>query len=514
MGRETAGFEGESLIEAGASRAGTVSLSCARNFGPVTNSPRAEQVQRSFGLASGRQSLAIASGAAVRLGPGRVILLTGPSGSGESSVLAAIAGQCDPANPNRTGNQTGRMVSVQDIRFRDDCAIIDQIAPNGPFADAAAILTACGLGEAGLWLRPYVALSEGERFRARLARMISLQAGAAGRNEKGDRGATGCSVLLCDEFCAGLHRRAARAIAFNLRKLATRRGLCFVLATSADDLTFDLDPDTIVRFSSGGSCEVSERTPLKKGVPSIRRELRIEPGCKRDYEAFAGMHYRATDELGFVDRVFVLRQVDGAEPLGIVVYAHPALELSLRNKATRGWFSRNPTRVNRHLRVLRRLVIHPDVRGCGLGHFLVRKTMPLIGTRFVECLAAMGEFNPVFERGGMTRVGQYDVPSGPRTAVEALKLMDIDPHSPELALHVARRPGVRAVIANAVADWYAATTVGGERRVERQSPEFLVRAFRGLIGVRPVYYLWRSGQRTSRMAWRGRLRSSGPRRIL
>jgi hypothetical protein len=173
------------------------------------------------------------------------------------------------------------------------------------------------------------------------------------------------------------------------------------------------------------------------------------------------------------------------------VYSYPALELSLRNKATNGWFSRNPQRVNRHLRILRRLVIHPDVRGCGLGHYLVRKTMPLLGTEYVECLAAMGEFNPVFERAGMTRVGQYDAPPGPRAALESLQAMDVDPQSAEFVVHVARRPAVRTVVAQAVADWYAATTAGGEKRVERQSPEILARTFRGLSGVRPVYYLWR-----------------------
>jgi hypothetical protein len=271
------------------------------------------------------------------------------------------------------------------------------------------------------------------------------------------------SPLLCDEFCSGLHRRAAKAIAHNLRKLVTRRGLCIVVACSTDDLTADLDPDALVRFTSSGSCEVSERVPRGNNVPSFRRKLRIEPGVKRDYDDFAGMHYRNTDELGFVDRVFVLRDGEKGEALGIVVYSHPALELSLRNKATNGWFSRNPERVNKHLRILRRLVIHPDVRGCGLGHYLVRKTMPLLGTQYVECLAAMGEFNPIFERAGMTRVGQYDAPPDPKAALESLRAMDVDPQSTEFATHVARRPAVRAV-AQAVADWYAATTAGGESR--------------------------------------------------
>ncbi len=453
-------------------------LTCVRQSGPVRTSTRTAQVHLRFGVPPGEQPVSIASGASIRLGPGRIVLLTGPSGSGKSSALSAIESQFAAA------------CNVQRVGFSVDCGIIDEVAPHGDLAEAASILTVCGLGEAGLWLRPFEALSEGERFRARLARAISLQG-----NRSVHLDAPLVAPLLCDEFCSGLHRRAAKAIAHNLRKLVTRHGLCIVVACSTDDLTADLDPDTLVQFSASGSCGVSDRTPHTNAAPSFRRKLRIEPGVKRDYENFAGMHYRSTDELGFVDRVFVLRDGAGGDPLGIVVYSHAALELSLRNKATNGWFSRNPQRVNKHLRVLRRLVIHPDVRGCGLGHHLVRKTMPLLGTEYVECLAAMGEFNPVFERAGMIRVGQYDAPPGPQVALDLLRAMDVDPHSVEFAIQVARRPAVRTVVAHAVADWYSATTAGGEKRVERQSPEVLARTFRGLIGVRPVYYLWCRGRK-------------------
>jgi len=44
-----------------------------------------------------------------------------------------------------------------------------------------------------------------------------------------------------------------------------------------------------------------------------------------------------------------------------------------------------------------------------------------------------------------------------------------------------------------VYEWYSATTGGGRNRVERQSPEFLAQLFRGLVGVKPVYYLWQRG---------------------
>ena len=75
-------------------------------------------------------------------------------------------------------------------------------------------------------------------------------------------------------------------------------------------------------------------------------------------------------------------------------------------------------------------------------------------------------------------------------AIRSLAALGVDPHAHEFVLQVARRRRVRAVVAGVVEHWYAATTAGARRRVDHQSPEFLAQAFRGLIGSRPVYYLW------------------------
>lgn len=446
----------------------TIDLRCVRERRLGRPSPRTADVGLHFGIPLFRSMATIIDHTRIELGPGRLILLTGPSGSGKSSGLSQIerqfAGAC----------------AVHRVSFPPDAAIIDGVAPGAELMEAISILTSCGLSEPHLWVRRFGELSDGERFRARLARAVALQSRAGT-----------VTPLLCDEFCSMLHRRAAKAISFNLRKLVSRRGLCVVVAACHDDVISDLNPHLIVRFRGGGLCDVEAREPRGRPRVSFTRRLRIERGTKRDYDAFAAMHYRATDDLGFVDKVFVLRDGAGGDPLGIVVYAHSPLELSLRNRATRKHFSRNPGRVNRSLRILRRLVIHPDVRGCGLGHDLVRKTLPLVGTEYVECLAAMGEFNPVFERAGMERIGQYEIEPLRRKALDELRAMDVDPHSREFPLQVSRRRRVRAIVARVVYRWYAATTGGGESRVARQSPQTLAQTFRGLIGCRPVYYLWR-----------------------
>lgn len=452
-----------------------VSLECIRDQPVGRASWRTATLGMSFGIPLFSRQVVIVRKTEISLAPGKIVLLAGPSGSGKSSALGRIeahfAGAC----------------LVQRVTFTPGVAVIDRIAPWATLAEALSIATSCGLSEASLWVRPFETLSDGEKFRARLARAVALHSRSGS-----------AAPLLCDEFCSNLHRRAAKAVSYNLRKLVTRRKLSVVVACSQDDLIDDLQPDLVVRFRGDGSCEVQERTVCANQAISFRPHLRVVRGSKRDYERFAAMHYRASDELGFVDKVFVLREGWIGEMLGIVVYSHGPLELSLRNRATGGRFSRNPKRVNRSFRILRRLVIHPDIRGCGLGHDLVRRSLPRVGTEYVECLAAMGEFNPVFETAGMQRIGQYEVAPKQKAALEALRSMDVDPNSGEFTLQVCRRRRVREIVASVVRDWYAATTAGGESRVARQSPQLLAQTFRGLMGSRPVYYLWRRKKRILR----------------
>jgi len=450
----------------GERRAGRTRIECVRESAPVRPTRRLAEVSMRFGVCPSTEPRRVLDPLSLELTDGQITAFVGPSGSGKSSALTRIetlhAGGCN----------------VQRVSFPKERALVDCVSPLASLAEALSLLTACALGEAPLWLRRYQELSDGEKFRARLARAIGLHARAGA-----------AAPLSCDEFCSGLHRRAAKAIAYNLRKLVTRRRLCVVLALSNDDVLGDLQADVTVRLGGNGCSQVVRTKPRRRAI-SLWRGLVIEQGRKRDYLEFAAMHYRATDELGFVDKVFVLREKTGGERLGIVVYSYGPAELSLRNQATAKRFCRNPRLLNRELRILRRLVVHPDVRGCGLGYRLVRKTLPLVGTRYVECLAAMGQVNPVFEMAGMQRIGLCPAPRAQADAVAGLRALDVDPFAHDFELKVCRSPRVRSVVARLVYQWYRATTIGGEGRVSRQSPQFLAQVFRSLVGSRPVYYLW------------------------
>jgi ABC-type lipoprotein export system ATPase subunit len=410
----------------------------------------------------------LAGGVAARPRPGEITLVSGPSGAGKTLLLRAMVKRWPDAR------------LVEACPFPLDVAVIDAVAPTRGIDEVMSLLTACGLGEPALWLRRFDQLSEGERFRARLARAISLH----------QRTCT-AAPLLCDEFSSNLHPRMAQAIAFNLRKLATREKLTLVLATCRQDIATDLRPDRRIEMAEGElwAADGEKLSNERSAVPSFADGYTIELTDLRDYARFAPMHYRRRESLGFIDKVFALRTRTG-EALAVVVYGRPGLELRARNEATGGRFVGDPQRLNAELRVLKRLVVHPDARGCGLGHRLVRATLPLVGVRLVECLAALGAVNPVFVKAGMQHIGVCALPSGQERLLSRLAKLGADPLSTDFAEAVRDRPDVQALVRRAVIDWYRGITGGGKKRVEHQSPRTLAQTYRQIVGSRPVYYLW------------------------
>jgi hypothetical protein len=84
-------------------------------------------------------------------------LVVGPSGSGKTSIGKSLFGG-------------GALYGA--AGWPDDAPIVDAIAPKGGFDAVTGALSAVGLGDVPAWLRPYKALSNGEKFRADLARII------------------------------------------------------------------------------------------------------------------------------------------------------------------------------------------------------------------------------------------------------------------------------------------------------------------------------------------------------
>jgi len=326
-----------------------------------------------FGLEAGGGENVIADGVEVPYEPGRIVLFVGPSGSGKSSLLRAAAGQAPGA------------VWLDESPEGQD-ALIDTLGVD-PRA-AAKLLAAVGLSEAPLLLRSPGELSDGQRYRYGVARCI--QAGA--------------QTVVADEWCAKLDRVTAKVVSRNVRKLADRRGVGFLLATTHEDVLADLAPDTVVRCRGGGVVEVRNGRPFR-GPVSFLDELELTEGARSDWPWFARWHYRSHAE-GFVSRTVLLWH--GREPIGIAMVGPGALNSSARNAAfgLRGMRGRAKARlINDNFASVVRLVLDPRYRGAGIGALFLRRVAETTDRPWIELTSEMANLVPFAEAAGFRRMG-------------------------------------------------------------------------------------------------------------
>ena len=284
-----------------------------------------------------------------------------------------------------------------------DVPLIDALP--GTVDDGLATLAGCGLSEAWLLLRTPAELSEGQRYRFRLA--LALASRERVRPELSTippvAHAPGSPWVVADEFTATLDRTLAKVVAFNVRKLVSRTGVGLLTATTHEDIVEDLQPDLWVRCGDGWI--EAERRGWKSRRVSFAAELWISEGSRSDWPYFARWHYRG-ERLAFLRRIVLLWH--NREPVGICVFGAPAASLSAR---TRFFGLHNPrssvalSALNQQLWLLQRVVLHPTYRGAGVAAAFVRRACELCPVDWIETLSAMGQTNPFFERAGFTRVG-------------------------------------------------------------------------------------------------------------
>lgn len=177
-------------------------------------------------------------------------LIIGPSGSGKSQLLRKHYGETAEPKWNR------------------DKAIVSHFPD---YATAMARLAAVGLSSVPAWCRPYHVLSNGEQFRARLARMLD-------------------NNTSFDEFTSVVDRTVAKACCHAMQREIRRAKLTGIVFCSCHrDIVEWLQPDwTFDTLTS----ESLERGQLHRR-PSI--ELVIRPCNRSWWRVFQDHHYMSSD---------------------------------------------------------------------------------------------------------------------------------------------------------------------------------------------------------------------------
>lgn len=142
-------------------------------------------------------------------------LIVGPSGAGKSSVTRHLFGDS----------------IIAGYHWHTDRSVVDSFDPELSIRDVSAALSSVGFSSPPAWLKPFRVLSNGEQFRANLARAIVDQK----------------AMIVVDEFTSVVDRTVAQIGSAAISKAIRRTpGKKFIAVSCHDDIVEWLCPDWIL----------------------------------------------------------------------------------------------------------------------------------------------------------------------------------------------------------------------------------------------------------------------------
>ena len=357
--------------------------------------PRTIQVAEAFGLGvDDYQQHVLYDNVQLRIRPTDIVYITGDSGSGKSVLLRAFK-----------KDLRAEAVDMADVEFDPTKPLIDTVGRT--FDEGLELLSRVGLNDAFLFVRRYDQLSDGQRYRYRVAKLIE----------------SGAQWWIMDEFCSTLDRDTAKIVAFNVKKLARKEGKAVIAATTHTDLFEDLKPSVHIHKRFGKEIQVNYYPNETNKTCSLTKEMYVAEGSIEDYHKLSGFHYRDSRRVAAVYKVFVLRR--GDELCGVILYKYPGLACQGRKEA----FGRVLTiqELNRDLTTVARVVVHPKYRTIGLGTRLVKDTLHLVNKPYVEMVAVMAKYNPFAEKAGMRKILESKPNPAVLEAIEKLRKLGFNP---------------------------------------------------------------------------------------
>ena len=151
--------------------------------------------------------------------------------------------------------------------------------------------------------------------------------------------------------------------------------------------------------------------------------MTVEKCCIADWKVLASFHYRS-HRVPVPRSFFCLRR--GEELCGVIVYSYGPPACFGRKLVLPREIRLDMKRLNENLSIINRIVVHPKYRSIGLGSLLIRKTLPLAPTRYVELVAVMARYNPFAEKGGMRKIAVQEPTKSVKKIAVVLKELGFD----------------------------------------------------------------------------------------
>lgn len=359
----------------------TVILDIAYKTEPTDITERSISVAEAFGVGIDESiKFPVYTGFEISYDPTDLIYITGDSGSGKTTFLNLIG--------EHEAERGRKVVYFEKTRIKNSETVIDGLGGN--VDEAMSLLSAAGLSEAFLMLRKYSELSDGQKYRYQLAKMLSKDA----------------DVYLIDRVGENLDRIMAKVLAHNLQKWVRRKNRMIVAASTHHDIITDFNPNTLIYKGFGEEAQIRYRSAIPRDF-SLLKKMKITEGTLEDFRELERFHYLGSKKLIAIN-IFKLMYED--KLIGVALYQSPHITLRARNQVLPRYrgsikYKSVTDSINADIVRLSRVIIHPKFRGVGLAVKLVKETLPKTGKKVVEALAAMAKYNPFLEKAGMKKVG-------------------------------------------------------------------------------------------------------------
>jgi GNAT superfamily N-acetyltransferase len=274
---------------------------------PVTRSARVLQLAGMFDVPlDEKTSLSWKANLPLEARDWNVGLITGPSGSGKSTLARHL--------------WPGQVAAAHD--WPDDGALVDGFPAGMGIRDITELLGAAGLSSPPAWLRPYRTLSNGEAFRADIARSLAEVEG----------------LVVVDEFTSVVDRQVAQVASHAVQKTVRRGRRQFIAVTCHYDVEDWLQPDWVYDAAA-------QLFTWRSVQPHPRVELAVHAADRSLWPVFARHHYLSA-ELSPQARCFAAYV--GGRPVAFTSYIH------------------FPHATAKNIKMAHRIVVLPDWQGLGI----------------------------------------------------------------------------------------------------------------------------------------------------
>lgn len=230
---------------------------------------RAGEIKEAFSVDATQMYSPVLRDFSLQINPGDVVLFTGASGSGKSTVIKFLVEDLQDLEEQMNIQGQIRGVDPSQVAklctsWNDTLPLIDQVGEST--REAIALLNSVGLAEAHLYLKRPCQISDGQRYRFAVALLCD----------------SGKPIWVADEFASTLDPLTATIVAKGIRKSAWKCGATLILAAPHFEYFIEsLLPNKIAQLRWGGIAKVFSLKLNYEDTGDLLG-LRVENTCDHD----------------------------------------------------------------------------------------------------------------------------------------------------------------------------------------------------------------------------------------